>query len=497
MRVSLSKRASVLSFFLGITAIVVFRQIVEVYGLPQSLSTLGIWCSLLLIPFVHRPTVFGLLLFKSSFSIYNIVSNGRAGISVNGIVSNVINLIATIIFAEILYRMIDGLRNLNKELVIKSQKATTATQAKASFLANMSHEIRTPISGIRGVTDMLLTDDDSSEYVKKHLSMIKASSDTLLHIVNNVLNFTKIEAGKEVVTPVQFSFHQMLQGVVDSLRTTISEKDVSLQMSVELSVPEQIITDEVKIKQILFNLISNAIKFTDKGIVTIMASFCDGQLTIIVADTGIGIPEDKMKIIFTEFERIQTAYEKSREGTGLGLAITKGLVEQLQGSIAVESIPQTGSTFKVQIPVEKGIEPVVHEVPNVLTSSQRPHGEHSILLAEDNPVNQVYLKHFLEKQGYNLTIVENGQDAIASAMEQEYNLILMDIQMPVKSGIQATREIRTYEAIENREKTPILALTASVTEHEQRLFLESGMDDVCPKPVDVSHLLTTMEQYIN
>lgn len=492
-----SGKTSLLVFLLGLIVIYLFRMFIKQVGLPDSLTTIVIWFILLLVPFVHRPTVWGLLAFKTGLSIYSILLRPRGPFSINGLTSNIVNFIAVLIFTELLYQIIGSLRKMNRELAYESQKATSASNAKAAFLANMSHEIRTPISGILGLTDMLLSDKECSIHVKNHLSMIKSSSDTLLHIVNNILNFTKIEVGKEQNTPVQFSIHSVLHNVVDSLRTTIESKSVELYLHIDESVYPEIIADEVKIKQILFNLISNAIKFTDKGMVKIEVCAQRNMLDITVTDTGIGIPKDKQDLIFTEFERIQTSYEKSREGTGLGLAITKGLVEQLEGEITVESTPSVGSKFRTLLPFTDALESLqVTKGDTVDKEIDTPSG-YSILLAEDNPVNQVYLKHFLEKQGYELTIVENGEEAVDLVMSKNFNLVLMDIQMPVKSGIQATKEIRAYEKSTAEKRIPILALTASVTEHEQRLFLKSGMDAVCPKPVDVGNLLTTMNTYLN
>lgn len=499
---TLSRRTSIITFICGLIIMISFRSILKHYNLPMSLSTIVSWLIFLLIPFVHRPVVFGLVTTKAAISIFSILSSNRPGGPENGIVANLCNLIAGIIFAEILYRIICGLRKMNHQLKKESERALAASEAKATFLANMSHEIRTPISGIRGITDMLLAEDRCNECDNSHLQMIKSSSDVLLHIVNNVLDYSSIEAGKVRVSKSPFKIRMVLTELISSLRTTIGDKNVQLYLDIDDSIPNQVMTDGMMIQQIVSNLVSNGIKFTDRGSVVVSIGRdldIAGNITIKVCDTGVGIPKEKQELIFTEFERILTSYEKTRQGTGLGLTITRGLVEKLGGSISVDSSRGEGSRFTVSIPMDDISEAAECEKTQAMSLIKRPVLDSdviSILLAEDNEVNQTYIRHFLEKVGYKLTIVDNGEKAIEMFHAQNFHLILMDIQMPVKSGLQATKEIREFEEKMEKIKTPILALTASVTEHEQKLFLESGMDAVCPKPVDMKELMKTLESYL-
>ncbi len=499
---TLSDKYSIPIFLVGLWGMILFRKMLIHFHLPMSLTTIMFWVALLLVPFVKRPVVWGLITSKTIFSLVSILNSNRPA-SINGIVANIVNLLAAFIFAELLYRIIDSLRNMNKQLITETEKAQEATKAKALFLANMSHEIRTPISGIRGLTDMLLTENKTNTQDTEYLKLIKSSTDTLTHIVNNVLNFSRIEIGKEEVTQSVVPIRKVIMRLVDSIKTTMVNKSVTLNLIIDDTVPTHVLSDEIKINQILSNLTSNAIKFTDSGEITVNISYAitdKERITIAVTDSGIGIEEDKQDLIFSEFERVQTSYEKSREGTGLGLAITKGIVEKLKGTITVTSEYQKGSTFTVQLPVLEVSAPETtsntSQKDNCDEAVDMP-GVHSILLAEDNKVNQIYIKHFLEKQGYDLTIVENGEQAINSFKTEHYNLVLMDIQMPIKSGLQATKEIREFEKQHDIAKTPILALTASVTEEEQRLFLSSGMDQICPKPIDMAHLLCSLKSHIN
>lgn len=464
----------------------------------MTLTHLVLWGILLLVPYVKRPVVYLLLLTKSVSSIYFILNSPR-GVSLNGIISNIVTVIVAIIFGEILYRTIDGLKKINCQLSQESQKAFAASEAKAAFLANMSHEIRTPLSGIRGITEMMMG-SDRSDADHNYLKMIHTSSMSLLDIVNNVLDFSRIESGKEVLHSVPCNIRNVMDQCITPIKLTLLADQVSLESIVDNNVPKVIRTDEMKLRQIVTNLISNAIKFTDYGTISVSLSAHESELTLTVSDTGIGISPEKYDSIFTEFERVQTSYEKYREGTGLGLAITKKNIEQLGGTISVNSEELSGSTFIVTIPFEEASfdECIEKEAISASLSDVKTGiGNHSILIAEDNKVNQVYLKHFLEKEGFDLTIVENGEEAVASFMEKEFGIVLMDIQMPVKSGLQAVQEIREYEQKSIKNKTPILALTASVTNHEQKLFMESGMDGVCPKPVDMKYLLSSIKKHLN
>ncbi len=488
------------ALIIGISFIVAYRQLLVSFNMPASLNSALFWVILAFIPLLDRPVVFGLLFFKSAYAILTILASPHP--STNGILANCYNLVGTIIFAEIMYRTIKGLRVLNSKLIEESEKANTASKAKANFLANMSHEIRTPISGIRGITDMMCEVDNRSSEDKEHLAIIKSSSDTLLHVVNDILNFSRIESGKETICLEVCRITEMLKTVIEPIKSNYKNSQVELQLKVSHSLPKLIESDNIKIKQILTNLISNAIKFTDEGKVVVYASINNNDTLILsVTDTGIGIKEKDQKLIFSEFERIHTSYEKTREGTGLGLAITHRLIDQLNGKLSVESVYGKGSKFTVSIPVRIPEETETVEIPTetitIKEKSSLSTPNNSVLLAEDNKVNQIYIKHFLEKNGYEITVAENGVEAVDHFSSNEYSIVLMDIQMPLKSGVQATEEIRDFEIQNSRQQTPILALTASVTEEEQHLFLSAGMDEVIPKPIDMELLMSSLTTHIN
>lgn len=489
---------SIFLYCIGAAVILGYRTFLISHKLPMTLSHLVFWAVLLLIPYVKRPVVYSLLLTKTITSIYFILHSPRA-VSVNGIISNIVTIFVAIAFGEILYRTIDGLKKVNEQLSIESQKAYAASEAKAAFLANMSHEIRTPLSGIRGITEMMMSRTHSPED-ENHLQMIHTSSMSLLDIVNNVLDFSRIESGKETLQNNPVVVRDVVSQCLTPIELTLIPDTISFHTTIDNSVPTVIRSDEMKLRQIMTNLLSNAVKFTDRGTVSIDVSAKDSALHIAVIDTGIGIAPEKYETIFTEFERIQTSYEKYREGTGLGLAITKKNIEQMGGTIAVSSVENSGTTFTVTLPYEEASFDETSEVEMEATAEREEETQsnsQAILVAEDNKVNQVYLKHFLEKEGFDLTIVENGEEAINSFIENEYGIVLMDIQMPVKSGLQAVKEIREYEAANVKTKTPILALTASVTNHEQQLFMDSGMDGVCPKPIDMKYLMESIQKHLN
>ncbi len=487
-------------FIIGIAIIISLNKLIILLELPRSLISILFWVILACIPFLDRPVVFGLLFFKSMFSILTILSSPHP--NPNGLYANCYNLVGTIVFAEVMYRTIKGLRDLNNQLTEESEKANAASKAKANFLANMSHEIRTPISGIRGISEMMCEVENRSSTDKEHLAMIKSSSDILLHVVNDILNFSRIESGKESISPEICDSADLFKQVIEPIKSNYLHSSVELKLEVSPSLPKIIECDKTKIAQILTNLISNAMKFTDQGEVIVYATIeNDATLQISVTDTGIGIKESDQALIFSEFERVHTSYEKSREGTGLGLAITKRLVEQLNGTLSVKSTFGSGSTFTALIPVvpmDEAADMNLHFENKVLEEKVAPCSiNNCVLLAEDNKVNQVYIKHFLEKNGYDITIVENGVEAVSHFSENDYSAILMDIQMPLKSGVQATEEIRDLEIEKSLQKTPILALTASVTEEEQRTFLKAGMNEVIPKPIDIELLMNSLTHHIN
>ncbi len=499
MGITLKPYQSIILIVIGVSIVVSFRIALKALHFPPSLASVMFWGILFAVPFTNRSVVFSLILSKSAFSIYMIFSNPMWRRSINGVYNNLVYFFASLILAELIFRVINGLRELTHKLELESKKTEEASAAKAIFMANMSHEIRTPISGIQGISAMMLSQETLLQADRNNLMLINSSADTLTHIVDSVLNFSRIEAGKEEVEHKPFHIKPVIRQLITSIEFTLNKSNVKLELNFKGSIPEIIVSDATKIKQILTNLITNGVKFSSEGCVTINISVVNKLvpcLKIEVIDTGIGIPDDKRELIFSKFERVSTKYEDKAEGTGLGLAITRELTHLLKGEISLKSRVGEGSTFSVEFPIET-VDEFDTKAPLYKESEKNIVEKiHKVLLAEDNSVNQIYIKHFLEKNGYDLTIAENGEEAVNFFKSNNFNVVLMDIQMPIKSGVQATKEIREFEKENNMVETPIFALTASVTEPEQKSFLEAGMNSVCPKPINMGALITDMRGHI-
>lgn len=388
------------------------------------------------------------------------------------------------------------------ELEQALQKALTASTAKSEFLANMSHELRTPMSGVIGMMDLLL-DGPLTVEQREQLKTAENCAHSLLALLNDLLDLSKIEAGKMELEEIPFDVRKLAADCVRTHQLQADGKGVILSWDADSAVPQRLLGDPLRMRQILANLLSNAVKFTEKGWVRASirlapAEVCPGQpvtLEISVADTGPGISPEKQAWIFEKFTQADGSISRRFGGTGLGLTITKSLVELHGGSVTVESEVRKGSTFTVMLPVLIAPElPVSPERRSDSVLGSGPASEQgSILLAEDNIINQKVVISLLRKKGYQVDVANNGQEALDRLAAGSYKLILMDVQMPVLDGLEATRRIRKNPAWAG---LPIVAMTAHAMNGDRERCLHAGMNAYLAKPMDHKHLVKLVEQYL-
>ena len=397
----------------------------------------------------------------------------------------------------------ERVREKTKELEAQKERAEYSERVKEQFLANMSHEIRTPMNAILGVTRLLLEKDPRSDQLK-YLNAIKHASDNLLVIINDILDLSKIEAGKINFERIPFDLRNEILSVIDTIKVNADEKHLALNYVVEESIPNTISGDPYRLSQILLNLVGNAIKFTEKGGVTIRVTRVSEQsnnieLMFSVEDTGIGIAKDKLDYIFDMFTQETSSTTRKFGGSGLGLAICKKLVELQGGTIHVESDPGKGSvfSFKIKYQIEKNIPVSEIETKEEPTIKNNLKGLR-ILLAEDNEFNQMVAVDTLESaiENVRVDIAKTGKEAVDMLNTNAYDIVLMDIQMPEMDGHEATKLIRSSH--DNKiNAIPIIAMTASVIKAEVDKCFESGMNEFVGKPFSVDELLEKISKMIN
>ena len=389
---------------------------------------------------------------------------------------------------------------LNQALRHAKRTAEAASQAKSDFLANMSHEIRTPMNGVIGMTDLAL-DTPLNATQHEYLTIVKNSAKSLMVILNDILDFSKIEAGKLTIESVDFSLASTISETLKTIEARAQKKGLTLVCQLAPDLPDQVCGDPGRIRQILTNLCDNAIKFTAQGGVTVHASGMplagDGwELHLSVRDTGIGIAPEQQSGVFEAFNQADTSTTRQFGGTGLGLTICARLVTLMGGRIWVESAPGQGSTFHFTVRVQAVADtPLAAPLP-ALPVSPAPSSQPSlhILLVEDHPVNQKLAITLLTKWGHTVVLANNGQEAVDLFSAQAWDLVLMDMQMPVMGGVEATRLIRASEP--QGQHTPIVAMTANAMESDRLVCLEAGMDDHLAKPFNASTLRAVLERRV-
>jgi PAS domain S-box-containing protein len=403
-----------------------------------------------------------------------------------------------------LIRMVGALRNITaaksaEQRYVKAiEAAEAANRAKSQFLATMSHEIRTPLNGVLGMAQAMEV-EELSDTQRERLAVIRESGQSLLSILNDVLDISKIEAGKLDLEEAEFSIEKVAGAVRHAFAALAESKGVGLELHITSAATGVYRGDATRVRQILSNLISNALKFTDKGAVTIGVSRSGGWLRLKVKDTGIGIPKEAMDRLFEKFEQADASTTRRFGGTGLGLAICRQLAEMMGGHIKVQSIEGAGTTFTVSLRLARiSAAPAearpTEAAPTVEAESEA--AELRILAAEDNEINQLVLKTLLGQMGVEPAIVADGQAAVEAWEKGDWHVILMDVQMPRMDGPTATRIIRKREAELGRPHTPIIALTANAMSHQVQEYFAAGMDDFVAKPIEVGQLFSALQKAI-
>ena len=398
-----------------------------------------------------------------------------------------------------------------EELTLARDAAESATRAKSSFLANMSHEIRTPMNGVVGLIDLVKLEGLNDKQLTWIISM-ERSAEALLNVIDDILDFTKIESGKLNISPSDFELSPCIESVMDLFYEQATTRNIALTLTIDESAPTSLFTDQGRLRQILTNLIGNAFKFTTQGRIEVIVGVATigvrPSVRVTVSDTGIGIPKDQFDLVFARFQQIESGLTRRYGGAGLGLSICKELASLMGGTMDFESSENSGSQFWFDIPIESSTTSqsdlasdaapaLERNVPLLVPSVDG--SDISVMVAEDSKVNQFIIKELLKNLGVDATMVDDGAQAIAASEHTAYDLIFMDVSMPVMDGLTATQKIRARECAGDTQ-TMIVGLSAHAMLGDVERAIESGMDDYITKPISlktVEQVLQTLKQRRN
>ena len=401
-----------------------------------------------------------------------------------------------------LYVLVYQARKYMKGMEEKATEAEHANESKMLFLANMSHEIRTPMNAICGMAELILRDETLSEETRTNTENIQTAGKVLISIVNDILDYSKLESGNMEIIPVNYSFSAMIKDVLNMMSVRVDDKEVDIRADIQDNLPDSLIGDEIRLRQILFNLLSNAIKYTEKGYVILDVKgkedtgFVD--LTISVTDSGIGIKKEDLNKLFTSFQQVDTRKIRNREGTGLGLAICKELLSLMGGDIEVESTYGVGSKFTIHISQKISDSSVVvekfktHEEdePQVVAPDAK------VLVVDDNAVNLKVSQGLIRTFGITVDTCKSGRECLEILKDtKDYDIIFIDHMMPELDGIDTLNMIRS-DPSEYMKKVPLIALTANVVSGVREMFISEGFDDYVPKPIDMVWLNAILRKYL-